>query len=159
MSVNKVNKDTGELVTLANGTRMWIGTKSAHDLAVQQGTMPNNCMVCITDDYQTENTDWIDGTNCKAKRVNGVVYVQFAMGSSTTISSTWTTIAIIPEQLRSSDATSPEVNFVAVDNERDMPISARLYKSTGEIKVVRNPYSGSSYTTSSITGTLSFAND
>lgn len=50
MSVNKVNKTTGELVTLANGTRMWIGTKTAHDLAVQQGKMPNNCMVCITDD-------------------------------------------------------------------------------------------------------------
>ena len=51
MSVNYVDKTTGELVTLANGTRMWIGTQSAHDLAVQQGTMPNNCMVCITDDY------------------------------------------------------------------------------------------------------------
>lgn len=73
MSVNKVNKTTGELVTLANGTRMWIGTKTAHDLAVQQGTMPNNCMVCITDDaageeawqYSTSETrtgkTWIDG--------------------------------------------------------------------------------------------------
>lgn len=50
MSVNKVNKTTGELVALANGTRMWIGTQSAHDAAVQAGTMPNNCMVCITDD-------------------------------------------------------------------------------------------------------------
>lgn len=73
MSTNYVNKDTGELVTLANGTRMWIGTQSAHDLAVQQGTMPNNCMVCITDDaageeawqYSTNETrtgkTWIDG--------------------------------------------------------------------------------------------------
>lgn len=73
MSTNFVNKLTGELVTLANGTRMWIGTKSAHDNAVQQGTMPNNCMVCITDDaagddawkYSTEETrtgkTWIDG--------------------------------------------------------------------------------------------------
>ena len=73
MSVNKVNKTTGELITLANGTRMWIGTKTAHDLAVQQGKMPNNCMVCITDDapgddawkYSTEETKtgmtWIDG--------------------------------------------------------------------------------------------------
>lgn len=51
MSVNYVDKTTGELVTLASGTRMWVGTQSAHDLAVQQGTMPNNCMVCITDDY------------------------------------------------------------------------------------------------------------
>ena len=50
MSVNKVDKTTGELVTLANGTRMWIGTQAAHDAAVAAGTMPNNCMVCITDD-------------------------------------------------------------------------------------------------------------
>ena len=50
MSVNKRDSTTGELVTLASGTRMWVGTKTAHDLAVQQGTMPNNCMVCITDD-------------------------------------------------------------------------------------------------------------
>lgn len=73
MSTNLVNKTTGELTTLANGTRVWIGSKSAHDLAVQQGTMPNNCMVCITDDgadnepweYSTEETKtgktWIDG--------------------------------------------------------------------------------------------------
>lgn len=73
MSVNKVNKTTGELITLANGTRMWIGTQSAHDAAVAAGTMPNNCMVCITDDaagddawkYSTEETNtgktWIDG--------------------------------------------------------------------------------------------------
>ncbi len=73
MSTNLINKTTGELVTLANGTRMWIGTKSAHDLAVQQDTMPNNCMVCITDDaageeawqYSTDETrtgkTWIDG--------------------------------------------------------------------------------------------------
>ena len=73
MSTNAVNKTTGELITLANGTRMWIGTKTAHDLAVQQGTMPNNCMVCITDDaageeaweYSTSETNtgkkWIDG--------------------------------------------------------------------------------------------------
>ena len=51
MSLNTVNKETGELITTANGTRIWCGTKTAHDLAVQQGTMPNNCMVCITDDY------------------------------------------------------------------------------------------------------------
>lgn len=156
MSVNKVDKTTGELVTLANGTRMWIGTKSAHDAAVQAGTMPNNCMVCITDDFHTDDTDWIEGTNCKAKRVSGAVYVRFHKSDSTTISSTWTTVATIPAQFRASDATFPEVNFVCIDNEHDVPISARLYKSTGEIKVVRNPYSGSSYTVASITGSISF---
>ena len=52
-SINKVDKTTGELVTLASGQRMWVGTQSAHDSAVSAGTMPNNCMVCITDDYDT----------------------------------------------------------------------------------------------------------
>lgn len=82
MSVNYVDKTTGELVTLANGTRMWIGTKEAHDLAVQQGTMPNNCMVCITNDaageeaweYSTSETNtgkkWIDGKPIYRKVVN-----------------------------------------------------------------------------------------
>ena len=54
MSTSLVNKTTGELVTLASGTRVWIGSKSAHDTAVAQGKMPNNCMVCITDDFPTE---------------------------------------------------------------------------------------------------------
>lgn len=60
MSVNKVNKTTGELTTLANGTRMWIGTKAAHDAAVAAGTMPNNCMVCITDDGSDKTTKFPD---------------------------------------------------------------------------------------------------
>lgn len=55
MSVNKRDSTTGELVTLASGTRMWVGTKSAHDIAVANGTMPNNVMVCITDDYPTKD--------------------------------------------------------------------------------------------------------
>ncbi len=52
MSVNLNNN--GTLVTLANGTRTWVGTKAAHDAAVQAGTMPNNCIVCITDDFPSE---------------------------------------------------------------------------------------------------------
>ena len=52
MSSNLVDKDTGELITLSSGVRMWIGTRTAHDLAVQQGTIGNNILVCITDDYK-----------------------------------------------------------------------------------------------------------
>lgn len=72
MSLNKYDSSTGELTTLASGTRMWIGTKSAHELAITNGTMPNNVMVCVTDDQQDGNDDystdemkttrkWIDG--------------------------------------------------------------------------------------------------
>lgn len=63
MSVNKVDKTTGELLTLANGTRMWIGTQSAHDAAVAAGTMPNNCMVCITDESNSVLPDWSNAQN------------------------------------------------------------------------------------------------
>lgn len=51
MSSNMVDKDTGELVTLSSGVRCWIGTKTAHDIAVATGTIGNNILVCITDDY------------------------------------------------------------------------------------------------------------
>ena len=71
MSVNRVNESTGELITLSSGVRCWIGTKAAHTIAVANHTIPNNVMVCITDDwknkddYSTEETDtgkhWIDG--------------------------------------------------------------------------------------------------
>jgi len=88
MSVNKVNKDTGELVTLANGTRMWIGTQSAHDAAVSAGTMPNNCMVCITDDYPasgpinpTPSRDTVITQNC-SYRVGNIVMVSCVVSSS-----------------------------------------------------------------------------
>ena len=49
MSVNKYSTTDG-LVTLANGSRMWVGTQAAHDAAKQAGTLPNNCLIAITDD-------------------------------------------------------------------------------------------------------------
>lgn len=52
MSVNKYDSASGELVTLASGTRVWLGTKAAHEKAVSDGTMPNNCMVGLVDDYE-----------------------------------------------------------------------------------------------------------
>ena len=82
MSVNYRNPSSGELITLANGSRMWVGTQAAHDAAVTNGTMPNNCMVCITDDYPTDATDdystdetktfkhWIDDKPIYRKVVN-----------------------------------------------------------------------------------------
>lgn len=69
MSVNKYTTAEG-LVTLANGSRMWVGTKAAYDSAKQAGTMPNDVLVAITDDSQDNNYSteevltgkfWIDG--------------------------------------------------------------------------------------------------
>lgn len=49
MSVNKYTTAEG-LVTLANGSRMWVGTKAAYDSAKQAGTLPTNVLIAITDD-------------------------------------------------------------------------------------------------------------
>lgn len=72
MSSNKVNKTTGELVTLANGMRCWIGTKAAHDAAVQTGTMPNNCLVAIIDDWQDATVDVVEDGNMHPVTSNAV---------------------------------------------------------------------------------------
>lgn len=49
MSVNKYTTASG-LQTLANGSRVWIGTKAAYEAAKQAGTLPNDCLIAITDD-------------------------------------------------------------------------------------------------------------
>lgn len=56
MSTNLVDKTSGELITLASGTRMWIGSKSSHDMAESQGKLPNNCLIAITDDTANGQT-------------------------------------------------------------------------------------------------------
>lgn len=50
MSLNKYDAATGTLTTLANGQRIWLGTKAAHDAAEAAGTLPTNCLIAITDD-------------------------------------------------------------------------------------------------------------
>lgn len=98
MSVNKRDSTTGELVTLASGTRMWIGTKSAHDLAVQQGTMPNNCMVCITDDYE-------DSPQIKYKDVEVTLeanaqvspFTHFANSSVSSTAGNYKVVSLVPK--------------------------------------------------------------
>lgn len=63
MSISKYDKETGTLTTLANGTRLWIGTKKAHDSAVEKGTMPNNCLVVVTDDHAGNDLTIFDETD------------------------------------------------------------------------------------------------
>ena len=59
MSVNRYTTESG-LQTLANGQRTWIGTKDAYEAAKQAGTLPNDCLIAITDD---ENDRAVSGTN------------------------------------------------------------------------------------------------
>ena len=51
MSVSKQNKTTGEMTDLT-GSRVWIGTKEAHDALVSANKMPNNCLVALTNAYR-----------------------------------------------------------------------------------------------------------
>jgi hypothetical protein len=99
LSVNKYDSTTGTLTTLASGGRTWIGTKAQYDAQRSAGTLPNNCMICITDDevdynhYSTDETFtgmyWIDGKKIYQKTVD--------LGSNVTISSTtWTPISALP---------------------------------------------------------------
>ena len=85
MSSNLYDKDTGTLTTISGSVRCWIGSRAAHDAAVANGTMPNNVMVCITDDaagkeawtYSTEETNtgktWIDGKPIYRKVLHNVL--------------------------------------------------------------------------------------
>ena len=57
MSVNRYDSITGQLSPLASGSRIWTGTKAQHDAAIQAGTMPNNCIVVITDDEDGLSTE------------------------------------------------------------------------------------------------------
>lgn len=70
MSVNKYDHNSGQLTTLASGSRTWIGTKEAYEQAKQAGTLPTDVLAMIVDDvnentYSTEELDtgrkWIDG--------------------------------------------------------------------------------------------------
>jgi hypothetical protein len=51
MSVNVYNSEKG-LVPIANGARTWIGTKAQYENAKALHTLPNNCLIAITDDEQ-----------------------------------------------------------------------------------------------------------
>lgn len=92
MSVNRYNASTGELTSLATGSRTWIGTREAYDQAKQAGTLPNNCLIAITDDEHSRNSEKIsiDNTtvsaNCEwrtyghgwAVKKDNVLYIQFS---------------------------------------------------------------------------------
>lgn len=80
MSVNRYSTESG-LQTLANGQRIWIGTKAAYDAEKQAGTLPSNCLIAITDDSEDNNYSteekltgkfWIDGKPIYRKTWTGL---------------------------------------------------------------------------------------
>lgn len=142
MSVNKVNKTTGELVTLANGTRMWIGTQSAHDAAVQAGTMPNNCMVCITDDAIEgiqDITNKVTSVNpigvdyVKYSRSNSAILLEFALSSQIEITTSQTALFTLP-----TNVPKPTYNAyipILATAGSDYCVMCRIDKDSGVVSV------------------------
>lgn len=140
MSVNKYDSTTGTLTSVAASGRVWIGTKAQHDAAVQAGTMPNNCLISITDDdedsparliaydnttsgLQAENVqdaldevkEILDGDSTWG--TNGIVHYKKVNGVVTiytdAITSTyanWTTIGTLPEGYRPASLSGIYVN-------------------------------------------------
>lgn len=72
MSVNRYNASTGELTSLATGSRTWVGTREAYDQAKQAGTLPNNCLIAITDDEDDTFTDQVTKDDPRAVTSGGV---------------------------------------------------------------------------------------
>ena len=63
MSVNKYNPTTGELTSLAGGTRTWIGTQAAYEAQKTAGTLPTDVLIIITDDEQQTDAEQISYNN------------------------------------------------------------------------------------------------
>lgn len=92
MSVNKYNPQSKTLTTLATGDRTWVGTSAAYQAQKQAGTLPNDVIICITDDevdtshYSTDETFtgmyWIDGKKIYRK----VFDLQSNVNHNTTLS-------------------------------------------------------------------------
>lgn len=90
MSISKYNASTGELTNLASGSRVWVGSESAYRAEKSAGTLPNNAIICITDDevdtchYSTDETFtgmyWID----KKKIYRRVFEISSPVPTSTT---------------------------------------------------------------------------
>lgn len=50
-------KKNGNWVTVAGGTRMWVGTKAALQAALDAGELVDGTAVMVTDDYEEESID------------------------------------------------------------------------------------------------------
>lgn len=151
MSVNYNNKD-GTISTLAAGSRVWIGTSSAFETS--KNNIPNNTTIYITDDT-VEDTGWLNGTNCRARQIGNVVYVEVSNTNSLELTSTALVIATLPSQISITREIS---GLFLTDNSNDIPLNARI-KTNGEIVVWKNGNVTGTEQTGAIYGTISFLID
>ena len=157
MSSNKVNKTTGELVTLANGMRCWIGTKAAHDAAVQAGTMPNNCLVAIVDDWQDATVDVVEDGNMHPVTSNAVydTLSKHIFGTAVDISGyTGTNSYLVPADGYSYIInTTGETRLYALNADKSTGIAIGANKSITSLYVKKGMY----LTLNTLSGTLTSA--
>ena len=83
MSVNKYDPNSKTLTALS-GQRVWVGTKADRAAAIANHTMPNNVLVCITDDEDDTIADEVLRDDPRAV-TGGAVYDE--LYTSTTLSS------------------------------------------------------------------------
>ncbi len=98
MSVNKYTTASG-LQTLANGSRIWVGTKAAWDSLVQSGSYPKNVLVAITDDEQTPDVNYKEIV--KKTGSSSITYSQL-------LNSLW---ADTPDEYKSEGAVNTIIRF------------------------------------------------
>lgn len=93
MSVNKYNATTGELISLAGGTRTWIGTKAAYEAQKTAGTLPTDVLIIITDDEEQTEAEQISYDNTDSSLVadnvqDAIDEITKAVASATNYSTT-----------------------------------------------------------------------
>lgn len=97
-------------------------------------------------------TDWVNGTNCSARVKNGIVFVKIIVGTEMTLSGVATKISELPSSIPKHDGS---IDFTVVDNQRDVPLHARM-DASGNIYTWANPNTGADYTVGAIYGILSY---
>ena len=66
MSVNRYDSSTGTLTTISSGGRQWIGTQSQYNAQKLAGTLPNDCLIIITDDEDKAAAEQITYDNTES---------------------------------------------------------------------------------------------
>lgn len=112
-------KKNGNWVTVAGGTRMWVGTKAALQAALDAGELEDGTAVMVTDDYEKGNevksvsiekatpagltTTWLDNVDAahRAYRTGNQVVMNVVMDVSGTFTGTagWQKMLELPTSL------------------------------------------------------------
>lgn len=109
------------------------------------------------DEVVGETTNWINGTYCKARKVNGIVYVHISHADAITLGTSATEVAVLPSGFAPSEEVS---GAFLTDNQRDSALNGRVFPS-GSISTWRDTTvnNGGSYDTTSILGFISYPLD